>query len=136
MKTSTQLSALTPNPLLELYPSAPISTRLRNTEENSEPSTFHQTGSAAKLGKPPSTFILEAPTPPTLTTIPDTTDDAQSDKLPLLPVGINPTFDEHDPIPNQHGPTPPTPHHVNLAHHQHRHSILQKMRTIYFHGFC
>jgi hypothetical protein len=102
---------------------------LRNTEENSEPSTFHQTGSAANLGQPPFTFIVEAPT---LTTIPDTTDDDQSDKLPLLPTGINPTFDEHAPIPNHHGPTPPTPHHVNLAHHQYRHYILQKMMTIYF----
>ncbi len=40
--------------------------------------------------------------------------------------------DEHAPIPNQHGPTPPTPHHVNLAHHQQRLSVLQKMMTIYF----
>jgi hypothetical protein len=92
---------------------------LCNTEENSEPSTYHQTGSAANLGQPPSTFIDKAPSPPTLATIPETTDDDQSDHLPLLPTGINPTFDEHAPIPNQHGPTPPTPHHANLAHHQH-----------------
>jgi hypothetical protein len=105
---------------------------LHNTEENSEPSTYHQIGSAANLGQPPSTFIDEAPPPATLTTIPETTDDDQSDQLPLLPTGINPTFDEHAPIPNQHGPTPPTPHLVNLAHHQHCHLILQKMMTIYF----
>jgi hypothetical protein len=100
--------------------------QLRNTEENSEPSTYHQTGSAANLGQPPSTFIVEAPSPPTLTTIPETTDDDQSDQLPLLPTGINPTFYEHAPISKQQRPTPPTPH------HQHRHSILQKMMTIYF----
>ena len=106
---------------------------LHNTEENSEPSTYHQTGSAANLGQPPSTFIDEAPSPPLLATIPETTDDDQSDQLTLLPTGINPNFDEHDPtIPNQHGPTPPTPHHVNLAHHHYRHSILQKLITIYF----
>ncbi|KAI2496549.1 Reverse transcriptase (RNA-dependent DNA polymerase) [Fragilaria crotonensis] len=45
-------------PLLEPYPSAPTSIRMDFvTPENSEPSTYHQTGSAANLGNPPSTFI-------------------------------------------------------------------------------
>jgi hypothetical protein len=96
---------------------------------NTEPSTYHQTGSAANLGQPPSTFIVEAPS---LTTIPESTDDDQSDQLPLLPTGINPSFYEHAPISKQQRPTLPTRHHVNLAHHQHRHSILLKMMTIYF----
>jgi hypothetical protein len=82
---------------------------LRNTEENSEPSTYHQTRSAANLGQPLSTFIDAIPSPTTLATIPETTDDDQSDQLQLYPTGPNPTFDEHAPIPNQHGPTPPTP---------------------------
>jgi hypothetical protein len=103
---------------------------LRNTEENSEPSTYHQTGSAANLDQPPSTFIDEAHSPSTLANIPETTDDDA--QPPILPTGLNPTFDEHAPIPNQHRPTPPTPHHVNLAPHQQRHSVLQKMMTIYF----
>jgi hypothetical protein len=80
----------------------------------------------------PLDVIDEAPSPSTLTTIPETTDDDQSDQVPQLPTGINPTLYVHAPIPNQHGPTPPTPHHVNLAQNLHCHSILQKMMTIYF----
>ncbi|KAI2503716.1 hypothetical protein MHU86_10697 [Fragilaria crotonensis] len=33
---------------------------------------------------------------------------------------------------DQHGPTPPTPHQVNYIGHQHCHSNLQKMMTLYF----
>jgi hypothetical protein len=105
---------------------------LCNTEENAEPSTYHQTGSTANLGNHhPLSLMKHLPHLPLVATIPETTDDDQSDQLSLLPTGINPTFDEHAPIqPTWTNTT--YPHHVNLAHHQHHHSILQKMMTIYF----
>ena len=95
---------------------------LRSIQENTEPSTIHQTGSAANLGNPPSSFVN--------VTIPqqDSTDD---DDLPdLIP---RPTTNDDDEImDNRHGPTPPSPHQVNYVHHQTRHSDLQKQMTIYF----
>jgi hypothetical protein len=76
--------------------------------------------------------IDETPTPPTLTTIPETANVDHGDQLPLHCAGPNLTLPEIASIPNQHGPTPPTPHHVNFAHHQQCHSILQNLMTIYF----
>jgi hypothetical protein len=67
-----------------------------------------------------------------LTIIPEPANVDHGDQLPLLPVGPNLTLPEHASIPNQHGPAPPSPHHVNFAHHQQGHAILQKMMTIYF----
>ncbi|KAI2506225.1 Reverse transcriptase (RNA-dependent DNA polymerase) [Fragilaria crotonensis] len=82
---------------------------LRNTADNSEPATFHQTGSAADLGNPPSHFLDASELPTSLVALPDAS--------------------HND---DQHGPTPPTPHQVNYIGHQHCHSNLQKMMTLYF----
>jgi hypothetical protein len=119
MKTSTQLSAcFDSKPFAGAVPICSHSPNgLCNTEENAEPSTYHQTGSAANLGQPPSTFIDETPTPPTHTTIPEAANVDHGDQIPLIPAGPNLTLPEHAAIPNQHGPTPPTSHHVNFAHH-------------------
>ncbi|KAI2497894.1 hypothetical protein MHU86_16592 [Fragilaria crotonensis] len=66
---------------------------LCNTPENSEPSTFHQTGSAANLGNPPSTFIDDTNPLPSLTAIPESTDDNTDEQPPgTMP---NPTHADH-----------------------------------------
>jgi hypothetical protein len=82
---------------------------LRNTADNSEPATLHQTGSAADLGNPASHFIDASELPTSLLALPDASHNA-----------------------DQHAPTPPTPHQVNYIGHQHCHSNLQKLMTIYF----
>ncbi|KAI2509904.1 Reverse transcriptase (RNA-dependent DNA polymerase) [Fragilaria crotonensis] len=104
---------------------------LCNTPENSEPSTFHQTGSAANLGNPPSTFIDDTNPLPSLTAIPESTDDNTDEQPPgTMP---NPTHADHyNEAIIQHGPTPPTPHQINFVTHQQHHSQLHKMMTIYF----
>ncbi|KAI2493944.1 hypothetical protein MHU86_20586 [Fragilaria crotonensis] len=104
---------------------------LCNTPENSEPSTFHQTGSAANLGNPPSTFIDDTNPLPSLTAIPESTDDNTDEQPPgTMP---NPTHADHiNTAIIQHGPTPPTPHQINFVTHQQHHSQLHKMMTIYF----
>jgi hypothetical protein len=74
--------------------------RLCNTEENSEPSAYHQTGSAANLFQALSTFIDEAPSPSTLATIKETIDDDHDDQPPPLPADPHPTSAEHASITN------------------------------------
>ncbi|KAI2496938.1 hypothetical protein MHU86_17579 [Fragilaria crotonensis] len=98
---------------------------LRDTPENSEPSTYHQTGSAANLGNPPSTFIDTSNHHSSLPAIPET-DNAHEDDPPPSPLAAI----KHTTPP--HGPTPPTPHQINFVTHQQHHSQLHKMMTIYF----
>ncbi|KAI2504408.1 hypothetical protein MHU86_10087 [Fragilaria crotonensis] len=99
---------------------------LRDTPENSEPSTYHQTGSAANLGNPPSTFIDTSNHHSSLPAIPETDDNAHEDDPPPSPLAAI----KHTTPP--HGPTPPTPHQINFVTHQQHHSQLHKMMTIYF----
>ena len=84
---------------------------LRDNPANSEPTTFHQNGSAADLGNTPSHFLNASE----LST--STPDDSLDDDLPAL---------------IHHGPTPPTPHQVNYIGHQQCHSKHHKMMTLYF----
>ena len=102
---------------------------LRTIEENSEPSTYHQTGSAANLGNPPSTFIDNPSLSTNTAALPDTLDD--DDDLQEL-ISIPPTAPGMEHAITQHGPTAPTPHQINYVSHQERHSTLHKMMTIYF----
>ncbi|KAI2495104.1 hypothetical protein MHU86_19418 [Fragilaria crotonensis] len=99
---------------------------LRDTPENSEPSTHHQTGSAANLGNPPSTFIDTSNHHSSLPAIPETDDNAHEDDPPPSTLAAI----KHTTPP--HGPTPPTPHQINFVTHQQHHSQLHKMMTTYF----
>ena len=84
---------------------------LRDNPANSEPTIFHQTGSAADLGNTPSHFLNASE----LST--STPDDSLDDDLPAL---------------IHHGFTPPTSHQVNYISHQQCHSKHHKMMTLYF----
>jgi hypothetical protein len=111
---------------------------LKTIEENSEPTIVHQTGSPANLGISPSSFIEE------LTTDDDTTQSTnndQNDDFPPPPQE-NPyhetehtdenSDDDTDDIILQPGPTPPSPHQINLIQQQKRHSALYNEMTFYF----
>ena len=106
------------------------------TNDNSEPSTTHQTGSAANLGIYPSSFIDDHSNdnqPPPEHPETDNTDE----DLPSLIERSSNTDDDttnqdHTSIDLQPGPIAPMPHMLNLIQHQKKHTRLQKDMTLYF----
>ena len=111
-------------------------TGLRTIEDNTEPSTFHQTGSAAHLGNRPSSFIddtIQISTPLQHINAPNmsTTDEEENDKSTSI---IPHTLETSSlPFPESlHGPIHPNPHQINMVQHQHRHTPLQKQMALYF----
>jgi hypothetical protein len=102
---------------------------LRNIEENTEPATHHQSGSAANLGNHPSSFVDEIQH----TSAPND-EDVYDDLLYLIPrTSINECNDDGPPtLPDRlPEPIPPNPHQINMTQHQQGHSSLQKQMAIF-----
>lgn len=101
---------------------------LRSMDQNTEPATHHQTGSAANLGNKPSSFHHDHLHP---------SEDDDNNLPPLVPhKETNPDDldDDSSPILQelQPGPIHPNPHQINLAQHQQWHSKLQKQMVLHF----
>ena len=110
---------------------------LCSTDENTEPATHHQTGSAANLGNNPSSFHNDHLHPSTAPTPSHTSDDDDHEPPPLItrPETHSDDFDDGPPpLPAEprHGPIHPNPHQINLAQHQQCHTSLQKQMALYF----
>ena len=119
---------------------------LRNLDDNTEPATRHQTGSAAHLGHQPSTFIdqtIQIASPQPHASIPSILppaaaddDDDDDDEPPPLIARPQTYPDDNDDSPRQHdlqpGPIAPNPHQINMVHHQQCHTSLQKQMALYF----
>jgi hypothetical protein len=110
---------------------------LCSTDENTEPATHHQTGSAANLGNNPSSFHNDHLHPSTAPTPSHTSDDDDHEPPPLItrPETHSDDFDDGPPpVPAEprHGPIHPNPHQINLAQHQQCHTSLQKQMALYF----
>ncbi len=98
------------------------------TSDNSEPSSVHQTGSAAKLGRSPFTFFDKPKDPEQ----PIQAQDSATSLIEYQQDHDNNDTDQTTDNDTHLGPTPPTPQMINLTQHQKRHTPLHKEMTVYF----
>jgi hypothetical protein len=103
---------------------------LRSMDENTEPTTHHQTGSAANLGNRPSAFTDDH-----LQAKQSTVDDDDDEPPPLIPRPETHSDIDHFPQTldlQEAGPIHPNPHQINMVHSHQCHTSLLKQMTLHF----